>query len=95
LKFLDCGRISSSNNSFKKCDRMEFALAWFIVTFKEVKGLFHHNFQACLWTHPLGFKGINYGIIIKVQQEVMKWARTRMWTWDHMLNRGIHQPSYH
>ncbi len=48
LKFLDCGKVSSSNNNFNKCDRMEFALAWFTITFKEVRDLFHHNFQACL-----------------------------------------------
>jgi hypothetical protein len=95
LKFLNCGRVSSSNNSFKKCDRMEFALDWFTITFREVKDLFHHNFQTCLWTHPLGFKGVNHGIIIKVQQEVMQRAITRMWAWGHMLNHGLFQPNYH
>jgi hypothetical protein len=72
---------------------MEFALAWFTVTFREVGDLFHHNFQACL-AHTLGFRGVNHGIIIKVQQEVMQWTKTRMWAWGHMLNCGIHQPSY-
>jgi hypothetical protein len=60
-------------------------LAWFIINFKEARNLFHHNFWACLLAHPLGFRGVNHWIIIKVQQEVIQWIISRIWAWGHML----------
>ncbi len=44
-EILNCGRVNSSNNSFKKCDRIKFTLAWFIINFKEAETSFTTTFE--------------------------------------------------
>jgi hypothetical protein len=45
-----------------------FILTWSINEVKSAGDKFHKNFQAGLWTHPLGYRGVNLGYIIEAHK---------------------------
>jgi len=67
--------------------RANLIFAWFVITTKDVRDTFHHNFLIRLKAHHLGYKGINLKITSLIHKETKVMTRAKMKAKGHISAR--------